>query len=150
LPINIYFQSYNGKKGKDRRDDWGSLIGSDTGPDQDGYVGYLPLTFAEGGQKIKVAESHYRTMIVTITISKEERDKFGWQVNMDIQNSMGGQDANLWSCGQQSSIPIEDRPISFSHTFTKMDWEDWKISLNFVSPNGNTPTSATISVTVKP
>ena len=62
-------------------DEWGSLIGSDTGPDQDGYVGYLPLTFAEGGQKIKVAESHYRTMIITIMISKEERDKFGWQVN---------------------------------------------------------------------
>lgn len=128
-------------------DEWGSLIGSDTGPDKDGYVGYLPLTFAESGQKIKVAEPTYRTMIVTITINQEDIEKEGWQVNMDIQNSMTGQGTNLWGCSPNTSL--SKKQITFSHTFTKIDNDDWKINLNFVSPIGCTPT-ATISVAVKP
>lgn len=126
--------------------DWCTLIGSETGPDKDGYVGYLPLTFAESGQKIKVAEPYYRTMIVTITIDREDIQKNGWQVNIDVQNSMAGQGTNLWSCGQTTS-DIK-RQVTFEHTFTKTDNEDWKIDIGFASSVANIP-SATISVSVK-
>ena len=126
--------------------DWCTLTGSETGPDKDGYVGYLPLTFAESGQKIKVAEPYYRTMIVTITIDREDIQKNGWQVNIDVQNSMAGQGTNLWSCGQTTS-DIK-RQVTFEHTFTKTDNEDWKIDIGFASSVANIP-SATISVSVK-